>query len=417
MRQRRIFVLHRAPRELALMFFSRSAAAGELPAGPVPYFAALDVVRFMAATMVLVYHSFDHWATVPAVQAFTSATSGRQWAATKLHGLTNNFIAGVDLFFLLSGFLITYLLLAERARFGRIDLKSFYVRRILRIWPLYYVCVALVPVLHHYYQEPVPNIWQFVIFAGNFELMRHGWSSLAVNHLWSICIEEHFYLLWPLLIWLVPTRRLPTLFGAVILLSVGVRLYYFWFVPESYMALLLHTLCRWDVLAVGSLFAYAAYFRSIRLRVPRAARVLIYCGGALLFVNDVYGEWDSVLAVVTKRYIYALLAAFALGHVLYAPDAFVQWRRQTPFHYFGKISYGIYMYHGFVIFFLLKEFPLLHDRFFIGWVLLFTLLIAAISYELVEKPLLRLKKHFDAFRASRQPIIAAPAAGVAEVAA
>ncbi|MBC7449622.1 MAG: acyltransferase [Hymenobacteraceae bacterium] len=385
------------------MFFSRSAAAGELPAGPVPYFASLDVVRFLAAAMVLFYHAHGHWATLPAVQAFTTATTKRQWAATKLHDVTNNFPAGVDLFFLLSGFLITYLLLAERARFGRIDLKAFYARRILRIWPLYYLCLAMVPVLHQYYNDRVPNMWQFVAFAGNFNLMRHGWSSIAVNHLWSICIEEHFYLIWPLLVGLAPVRRLPTIFGAVMLLSVGVRLYYFWFVPDSYMALLLHTLCRWDLLALGSLFAYAAYFRAIRLRVPRAARVLIYVGGALLFVNDAYGEWNTVFAVVTKRYLYALLAAFAIGHILYAPDAFVRWRRQTPIHYFGKISYGIYMYHGFVIFFLIREFSWFYDRFFIGWVLLFTLLLATISYELIEKPLLRLKKHVDAFRASRQP--------------
>ena len=393
------------------MFFSRSSAAGELPAGPVPYFAALDVVRFLAATMVLVTHAFDHWTDVPGIQAITTdAASGQPlWWATRLRGLTGNFNAGVDLFFLLSGFLITYLLLAERARFGHIDLKAFYVRRVLRIWPLYYLCVAMVPVLHEYYNEPVPNIWQFIVFAGNFNLMHHNWSSTAVNHLWSICIEEHFYLIWPLLVGLTPVRRLPTVFGAVILLSVVTRFYYFSFVPNSHMALYLHTLCRWDILALGSLFAYAAYFRTIRLRVPRAARVLIYLGGALLFINDVYGEWNTIFTALTKRYVYALLAAFALGHILYAPDTMVRWRRQTPIHYVGKVSYGIYMYHGFVILLLAQEYPWFHDRFFIGWVLLFTLLLATISYELIEKPLLRLKKHFDAFRASRQPAPSVPA--------
>lgn len=350
--------------------------------------------------MVLVTHSYGHWSEVPAVRVLASE---HLRPFNKLRDFTANFNAGVDLFFLLSGFLITYLLLAERARFGRIDLKSFYVRRILRIWPLYYLCVAMVPVLHHYYREPMPNVWQFVTFAGNFELMRHGWSSTAVNHLWSICIEEHFYLVWPLLVGLAPVRRLPTLFGVVMLLSVLVRLYYFWFVPNSYMGLYLHTFSRWDILALGSLFAYAAYYRVLRVQVPRAARGLIYLGGMLLFVNDVYGEWNTVFAVITKRYVYALLAAFALGHILYAPDSFVRWHRPTPFHYFGKISYGIYMYHGFVILFLVQEFPWFHNWFFVGWVLVFTLIVAAVSYELVEKPLLRLKKHFDAFRASRQP--------------
>ncbi len=355
--------------------------------------------------MVLFMHAYGHWEHIPSVEALltNTATGERYWLATKFAAFTSNFNIGVDLFFLLSGFLITYLLLAERTRFGQIDLKSFYVRRILRIWPLYYFCVALVPVLHVYYDEPMPNIWQFMVFTGNFELMRHGWSSTAINHVWSICIEEHFYLVWPLLVGVVATQRLPTLFGAVMLSSVAVRLYYFWFVPDSYLALYLNTFCRWDILALGSLFAYAAYFRTIRLRVPRAARVLIYLGGALLFATDVYGEWNSVFAVMTKRYVYALLAAFALGHILYAPDTMIKWRRQTPFHYLGKISYGIYMYHGLVVLLLTRQFPAFHGRFFIGWVIIFTVTAAALSYEFVEKPILGLKRHFDAFRAGRQP--------------
>ncbi len=391
------------------MFFSRTKAAGELPAGPVPYFASLDVIRFTAATMVLVTHSYEHWTDVPGIQAFILDGAGQPlWWAEKLRRVVDNFRYGVDLFFLLSGFLITYLLLAERARFGRIDLGSFYMRRVLRIWPLYYICVALAPVLHHYYQEPVPNLWQFVTFLGNFELMRHGWSSTALNHLWSICIEEHFYLVWPLLVWLVPVRRLPTLFGLVIVTSIAARLYYFWFVPDYYMALYLNTFCRWDILAVGSLFAYGAFYQSIRLNVPRAARVLIYVVGALLFATDVYGEWNSVFTIVVKKYIYAVIAAFALGHMIYAPDTLVKWRRQTIFHYFGKVSYGIYMYHGFVILLLVRQFPWFHDRFFIGWVVIFTLSASIVSYELIEKPILRLKKKFDAFRPNRKLTTAAP---------
>lgn len=395
------------------MRFFRSAASGELPAGPVSYFAPLDVVRFIAAMMVLIAHSYDHWTEVPGIARLLSHADGSPtWWAAKVKGVVGSLNAGVDLFFLLSGFLITYLLLAEREKYGRIDIKSFYMRRVLRIWPLYYICVGLAPVLTYYYQEPAPDLLKHALFLGNFNIMHHGWSSTAVNHLWSICIEEHFYLVWPLMVALVPARRLPEVFSVVILGSFLTRFYYFYFVPYSWMSLYLNTFCRWDTLAIGSLFAYAYYYRLLAPRVPRSIRVMVYLAAALLFVNDTYGNWDTIFLAAAKKYVYLVAIAFALGNMLFNPDAMLKWRRQTIFHYFGKISYGIYMYHGFIILLINKQFPWFHDRFFLGWVMVFTLIVSAVSYELIEKPLLRLKKSFDAFRASRTPAAATAKAAV-----
>ena len=142
---------------------SLPSAAAHTPtpsAAPAPYFQALDVVRFAAAALLLTYHSFDHWLTVPTVAALANNTSGNTptWWATKLKLLVGNFTFGVDIFFLLSGFLITYLLLLEQQRYGRINIKSFYLRRVLRIWPLYYLAVALGPVLTHFVHEPAINL-------------------------------------------------------------------------------------------------------------------------------------------------------------------------------------------------------------------------------------------------------------------
>ena len=111
----------------------------------------------------------------------------------------------------------------------------------------------------------------------------------------------------------------------------------------------------------------------------------------------------NVFLISFKKYVFLGVIAFFLGNVLFNPDSAVQWRKRTVFHYFGKISYGIYMYHGFVIFALVRLVPAFHTPLFILWVMLGTLLVSAASYELVEKPILRWKKYFDAFR---RPVVA-----------
>jgi peptidoglycan/LPS O-acetylase OafA/YrhL len=346
---------------------------------------------------------------VPQVKAVATDWQGQPaWWAQKLQNFVGNFNIGVDIFFLLSGFLITYLLLLEQRRYGRIDIRSFYVRRVLRIWPLYYFCVAMAPVLTHFAHEPAANMPMHLLFLGNFDLAENGWGSTAVNHLWSICIEEHFYLVWPLIVAYVPKPRLTTVFSAVILLSFLVRLYFFFFVPNSWMHLYLNTLCRWDSLAIGALMAYAYFHRAAAPRVPTAIRMMIYSAAGLLFFNDVYGNWDNIFLVSAKKYVYLLVIAFFLGNVLFNPSSLVKWRNRGIFHYFGKISYGIYMYHGFVIFALVRLLPSFHTPLFMLWVLLATLVVSALSYELVEKPILKLKKYADSFSRARKPVAAAP---------
>jgi peptidoglycan/LPS O-acetylase OafA/YrhL len=371
-------------------------------AAPVPYFQPLDIVRFVAATLILVTHSYDHWLEVPAIRTLTGLADNQPaWWAVKLRDIVGSFNIGVDIFFLMSGFLITYLLLAEQQRYGRIAIGSFYMRRVLRIWPLYYFCVAMAPVLSHFANEPAANMPFHLLFIGNFDLMERGWGSTAVNHLWSICIEEHFYLIWPLVVTFVPRPKLTTVFCAIIALSFFTRLYYHFFVVDPWMKLYLNTLCRWDTLAIGSLLAYLYYQRLIAPQVPRAIRFMIYGSALFLFANDAYGNWDNIFLLSIKKYFYIGVVAFFIGNVLFNPDSLVRWRERTIFNYFGKISYGIYMYHGFVIFAIVRVFPYFHTPLFMLWVLIFTLIISALSYELVEKPILKFKKHFDAFRAKR----------------
>ena len=121
--------------------------------------------------------------------------------------------------------------------------------------------------------------------------------------------------------------------------------------------------------------------------MSRGLRWLLYGLTLLLFINDDYGNWDNLFLVAVKKYFYMGVVAFALGNLLFNPDSVISWRRPTFFHYLGKISYGIYMYHGFVIFFITKQFPRLHDGLFLLWVLLITLVVcvAALAIALIVR--------------------------------
>jgi peptidoglycan/LPS O-acetylase OafA/YrhL len=108
---------------------------------------------------------------------------------------------GVDLFFVLSAYLITELLFREKEQRGTLDVKGFYVRRLLRIWPLYYVFVPLafaIPFFNPGREFSVRYLLPFLMLAGNWSLTLQGWhAGPVVIPLWSISVEEQFYLLWP----------------------------------------------------------------------------------------------------------------------------------------------------------------------------------------------------------------------------
>jgi len=107
---------------------------------------------------------------------------------------------GVQFFFVLSGFLITYLLQTEKARLGRIDLPKFYLRRVLRIWPLFFsVLIIAIVILPFLGAKSVDNWWLYPSFLSNFDRLIDSSSNAMANITWSVSIEEQFYLFWPLL--------------------------------------------------------------------------------------------------------------------------------------------------------------------------------------------------------------------------
>ncbi|HEX2617069.1 MAG TPA: acyltransferase, partial [Flavobacteriales bacterium] len=168
---------------------------------------------------------------------------------------------GVNTFFVLSGFLITFLLIREKRLNGRINVPHFWLRRILRIWPLYFVVVFLgfgpMQWLKAWSGQAVhetANPWHYVFFYSNLDLV-HGDQpdSSILPVLWSIAVEEQFYLVWPLLLLLLPSRATPAIFGTVI----GASLVFQWMHPEEPMRLW-HTFTCMGDLAIGAAAAWYA---------------------------------------------------------------------------------------------------------------------------------------------------------------
>lgn len=170
------------------------------------YFPNLDGLRFLTFFSVFLFHSF--YTPDSAIRASTAY----QWA----HGLTRFSDLGVNFFFVLSGFLITQLLLCEQQATGCIAIVPLYARRILRVWPLYFVVVLLeffvLPVIRAHFGEygfhETAHPTYFVLFLTNFNNLYYGCQTPILTVLWSVCVEEQFYLVWALFVAAVPTRRL-----------------------------------------------------------------------------------------------------------------------------------------------------------------------------------------------------------------
>lgn len=322
---------------------------------------------------------------------------------------------GVLLFFCLSGFLITWLLQEESIRSGRVDVPRFYARRALRIWPLYFL-VALSGLTWCAWLLPAPGFvavgdvahtaypWLLLVMLPNVALAGYG-SVMGLSPLWSVGVEEQFYLVWP---WLVrfAKARIGALLTALVVGAVLLRVA-LWAAlpPESALAGPARVL-----MAVGRLFALeclaggallAVWLRRhphllLRLSNPLAAGGLFGAGLAWAWMADPFGPLFNLVS--SAIWVGVLAATLALG------SSRRRWGRVL--RRLGEVSYGIYLYHMFVVSAVLW---ILHgDRATPGgpvehlatyaMVCLATFLVAEASFRTIEAPLLRLKGRFAVVR-------------------
>ncbi|HMF35300.1 MAG TPA: acyltransferase [Isosphaeraceae bacterium] len=343
----------------------------------------LDGLRGLAALTVVVFHLY------PTVMPFG-------WAA-------------VDLFFTLSGFLITGIILeqGDEPRF----LRTFYVRRSLRIWPIYYVTIAALllagNVSWHCWLPFALYLQNTDFYLMPLEGMREkvftpDWAML--NHAWSLAVEEQFYLIWPGLVLLAGRRRVRALTFGCLVGSVTAR----W---AGYPSSILITRC--DGLALGALLASVLHRPEIASDAARRAATQPWlraagAGLTLLSLWLAWGWWEGrirlplgfrmdappaeVLSVSLIAFVIVALVAVETGHRRLAP---LRWK---PLRDLGTISYGVYLYHCIVLHSVEAILPhaMPGYRALEGLLTLgFTLAVASLSWRLIERPVLKLKNRFD----------------------
>jgi peptidoglycan/LPS O-acetylase OafA/YrhL len=207
------------------------------------YRPKLDVVRFLAFFLVYLFHALPF----PDV--------GQYGWRIRL-ALVQECSTGLCLFFTLSAYLITSLLLTERQATATVSIKRFYIRRLLRIWPLYFFGIAigfLIAVLTHRRNDVTGLLW-YLLFAGNFYCMAFGWLANPMSPLWSISIEEQFYLLWPWAMrWL--SRRMLTVSALFFIVAANITLFILSRIHATNPAVWTNTFVQFEMFAAGILLA------------------------------------------------------------------------------------------------------------------------------------------------------------------
>ena len=358
------------------------------------YRPELDLLRFLAFLAVFLHH------TLP---VNTTGALMRYRFLVVLPAIQEMLGFGLCLFFFLSSYLITCLLEVEKARTGSIHLKKFYIRRILRIWPLYFAFLGAMYLLGLRWApaaiEP-GRLAALSLLAGNWFSIYFGMGSMVISHLWSISVEEQFYLVWPSVSRLLQVRQLFAVCWTICLVCLGAT----WVLGargDSSLAIWLNSIVQSLFFASGGLLALTIGIRR-QTKSPLRAALAGGAGLSLWFAAARFsGITDRVHAIVPWRGTlgYAMVAAgcaLLLWGFLHLPD----WLLPAPLVYLGRISYGLYVFHALVLaaaralgfrdaVTLRTAATVLIVKFLI------TIVIAALAYEFFEKPFLRLKTRFE----------------------
>ncbi len=361
------------------------------------YMPQLDALRFFAVLGVLVSH---YWIPKDLVWFFADMDWG--WM-------------GVQLFFVLSGFLISGILFDSRqvventAISSLFLIRQFYIRRFLRIFPIYYLVIVVSLLLNI---EPARQIWVWLVsYTANVYITVFNTWIGAFSHFWSLAVEEQFYLIWPCLVMFVPRKWLPlTLLCTIVLAPIyrfgAYQMYRYDVNPFDFKPGTL-TLANFDSLGMGALVAYTWRTKLTRENVQKYLTEIILPLGLILYVITLalyhYHLKPSIFFTLNDfalSLIFAWLVGAAgigftgtMGKILTFPI----------FSYLGKISYGIYVYHYLVPLFSVPVMRAINISFPVPGVLHFivsglaTVILASISWYLFELPINKLKQHFKYF--------------------
>lgn len=328
--------------------------------------------------------------------------------------------SGVTIFFVLSGFLITYLLLMEQKVFSKININAFYFRRILRIWPLYFLILFIAYVVIPYFipedhliemdRRSLKSFLMNVFFLTNFTLILKL-TPLIIRVIWSIGIEEQFYIFWPWLIKMKEKKR-----NSLILLII-------FFFPFSKLFFVLFeyytgsnslqiissiiTVTRFDSMAIGGLFGILAFCKKIdfgyfTIRYESITSKKIQWGVYFsIFISYLITFIYPSLFQIINYILHPCLFAICIVNLATNSNSVLN-IENNYMNYLGKISYGLYLIHQIVIYLVLARLKAFfkYDSVFLNYLLPYTITLAiivfisGILYKYYESPFFRLKNKY-----------------------
>jgi len=335
-------------------------------------FEQLDSLRFFAILIVLLAH----------------------WGEKRFYILSHVFqgARGVNLFFVISGFLITLGLIRSKYNGCAIQtsLFKFYIRRSLRIFPIYYLTLLFLW-LFDYSRIADSMAWNMFYASNFYNIKIHDWGNMG--HLWSLAVEEQFYLVWPFIILINPKKILPYLIVGAILISEMAKLYWFARGEEYWWYEYVHPIGALDSLAIGGLLSYFYYFHQSRLKTALYNYYVI----TAVFVIAVIGQYlSSHYFFLTDRFFMSVFFAWLIGRSAFGFTGTAGYILNSKIlRYIGKISYGIYLIAPLAPgLFTYMKYPIDPNLRFLIYIAAI-IGIASISWYAFEKPILKLKEKFE----------------------
>ncbi len=355
------------------------------------YIRGLDVIRAFAIIIVII----DHWAL-----PFRGVTA--DFLRKKIFPVG---LFGVDLFFVLSGFLITSILLEARKDEGKTNItiiKNFIARRSLRIFPIYYLALFFVWVIHYPFVRE--HIAWFLTYTSNILSYRdNSWN--AYSHTWSLAVEEQFYLIWPWLILYSKEKYLKYIFLLAILVGI-ITCFVTVYINQHKFGIVLMPSCM-QAFGIGG---YYAYIRNKENVLKTFATVLNIIMPVAVIIHFYWAFVSPERRTFTywERDINSIISIWLIHQIIYCKLGWVKnIAGNRLLNLIGKISYGIYLYHPIISHVyaeLLRRY--FEDETFLKAFLsnyllsyliriLILFLVSYVSFYLLEKPIMRLKDKFQ----------------------
>jgi len=364
------------------------------------YFENLDALRFIAFIFVFVSHLFfsNNESLTTIFAAFRQCVSPYAYV-------------GIGFFFTLSSFLITWILMSEIATNKSFNLKNFYIRRSLRIWPLYFLIILIgyifIPFLSTIFKTPpphLPNVWWFLTFTSNYYFGYFNSNVLfLLVFLWSIAVEEQFYLAWAALMYFFHKNTISIIiilfliYLTFIFLRANGATYSVYFNPINYF----------PNFAFGAFLACSCIRKNdvfyFLKHVSKKFWQIFYL--VFLLTLLLFQEPQVSLFVHTIRHLlFTLFFCLLLFDQCFNDEPIIKIGKYKWLNYLGKISYGLYCWHGVVITFVKKTSAITHyNENYLDILIVFplltlflTIVISIISYEFFETKFLKLKDYFSA---------------------